>query len=232
MKKRQKLGQHFLTSQNIASSIVNFAEITDKETVLEIGTGEGVLIPLLCNKAKKVISIEADKELCDAAKSKFSNLENLVLIYGDGFKTKEKFDVLVSNLPYSKSREAIEWLIQRDFSRAVVMVQKEFSEKLLSEKEKRAITVLANHGLEIESLMSVRKNNFKPPPKIDSVVLRLKKKKPISKELIIIVNKLFSYKRKTLKSIMKKFGLESTSNKRLDDLTGEEIIKIAHQINK
>lgn len=232
MKKRQKLGQHFLTSQNIASSIVNFAEITDKETVLEIGTGEGVLIPLLCNKAKKVISIEADKELCDAAKSKFSNLENLVLIYGDGFKTKEKFDVLVSNLPYSKSREAIEWLIQRDFSRAVVMVQKEFSEKLLSEKEKRAITVLANHGLEIESLMSVRKNNFKPPPKIDSVVLRLKKKKPISKELIIIVNKLFSYKRKTLKSIMKKFGLESTSNKRLDELTGEEIIKIAHQINK
>ena len=222
----------YLTSQNIASSIVNFAEITDKETVLEIGTGRGILIPLLCERAKKVISIETDRELYDDAQSKFSNLKNLVLIYGDGFKTKEQFDVLVSNLPYSKSREAIEWLIQRDFSRAVVMVQKEFAEKLISTKEKRAITVLANHGLDIATLMSVNKNNFKPPPKIDSVVLKLKKKRIVSKTLIQTVNKLFSYKRKTLKSIMKKFGLESSSDKRLDELTGDEIITIADQINK
>ena len=88
MKKRQKLGQHFLTSKSIASSIVNFAEITDKETVLEIGTGKGILIPLLCERAKKVISIETDRELYDEAQYKFSNLKNLVLIYGDGFKAK------------------------------------------------------------------------------------------------------------------------------------------------
>ncbi len=232
MKKRQKLGQHFLTSQNIANSIVNFAEITDNETVLEIGTGKGILIPLLCERAKKVISIEADRELYDEAQSQFSNLKNLILIHGDGFKTKEQFDVLVSNLPYSKSREAIEWLAQREFSRAIVMVQKEFAQKLISTKAKRAITVLANHGLDISTLMSVGKNNFKPPPKVDSVVLMLKKKRTISKSLILTINRMFSYKRKTLKSIMKKFGIENSSDKRLDDLTGDEIIKIANQINK
>ena len=70
------------------------------------------------------------------------------------------------------------------------MVQKEFAEKLISIKEKRAITVLANHGLDITTLMSVSKNNFSPPPKIDSVVLRLKKKRVVSKTLIQTVNKI------------------------------------------
>lgn len=232
MKKRQRLGQHFLISQNIAKSIIEYAKITRDETVLEIGTGEGVLIPFLCQQAKKVISIEADKELYEMAKARFSNFENLELVHGDGFTARVQFDVLVSNLPYSKSREAIEWLIQKKFSRAIVMVQKEFAQKLIIPKEKRAITVLANYGLEIEKLISVGKNNFRPPPKVDSLVIRLTKKNPVSKKQITALNKLFSYKRKTIKSILGKFGIENSSEKRLDELTGDEIIQIADKITK
>ena len=230
MIKRTRLGQHFLTSHSIAEKIVNAAKITKTETVLEIGTGKGILINQLCKNAKKVISIDADKKLYEDAKKQFNNLPNLVLQHGNGFKTGEKFDVFVSNLPYSKSRDAIEWLIQQKFDRAIMMVQKEFAEKILSENEKRAITILSQYCLDVEKVLHVGKNNFHPPPKVDSIVLSLKHKRNLSLDVIHNVNRLFSYRRKTLQNILKQFDIDSNSKQRLDELDGDEIIKIAQQI--
>jgi len=231
MKKRQRLGQHFLVSQSVAKSIVSAANITKKDTVFEIGTGKGILLPLLCNRAKKVISIESDKELYHTAEEKFSDLPNLTLKHGDGFKTGDNFSVFVSNLPYSKSRKAIEWLIQKKFSRAIIMVQKEFAEKLFQKgKDRRAISVLVNYAADIEKIMDVKKTNFVPSPKVDSTVLKLTSKKKVSKDLIKAVNKLFSYRRKTLQNVLKQVGKHIESNKRIDELPGDEIIKIAKQI--
>ena len=204
MIKRQRLGQHFLHSQSVAKKIVEAAGITKKDSVLEIGTGKGILVPLLCEKAGKVISIESDSLLYDIAKEKFSDISNLTLVHGDGFESDVKFTIFVSNLPYSKSREAMEWLVQKKFRLAVVMVQKEFAEKI-AEKNSKAVSVLVNHAADIESIINVNKNNFSPPPKVDSVVLRLTQKNTIPKELIQVVNKLFSYKRKKLQNIAKQF---------------------------
>ena len=231
MKKRQRLGQHFLTSGTVAKSIVLAAQITKNDTVLEIGTGHGILVPLLCKKAKKVISIEADKELFEASLIKFAKIPNLTLKHGDGFKTEDNFSVFVSNLPYSKSRKAIEWLIQKKFSRAMVMVQKEFAEKLFHKgKDRRAISVLVNYAADIEKIMDVKKTNFVPSPKVDSTVLKFTSKKKVSKDLIKAVNKLFSYRRKTIQNILKQVGKHIESNKRIDELSGDEIIKIAKQV--
>lgn len=234
MNRRQSLGQHFLISEPIAKSIVDFADITEKDTVLEIGTGKGILLPFLCRMAKKVISVETDSELYSEALRKFSNFSNLELIHGDAFKADLEFTVLVSNLPYSESRKAIEWLIQKKYSHAVIMVQKEFAEKLMASdgKNRKAVTILADHCAKIEPLVDVKKSNFSPPPKVDSIVLRLTKTHQISKDLIQTVNRIFSYRRKTIHNIGKEFGISIDSNKRLDDLTNSEIIKLAKQINK
>ena len=233
MKKRQRLGQHFLISQTVAKKIVEAARITKKDVVLEIGTGKGILLAPLCQNAHKVISIEADSALNQENIDKFSKTPNLELIHGDGFKSDEKFSIFVSNLPYSKSRKAIEWLIQKKYSHAVVMVQKEFYEKLTAKgKNRKAISILANYSNKIEKISNVNKNNFTPPPRVDSVVLKLTRKKTLSKELIQTVNKLFSYKRKNLQNILKQFGKKIESDKRLEDLTSEEIINIAKQILK
>ena len=230
--KRQRLGQHFLLSQNIAKFIAESAQITKNDTVLEVGTGKGILIPYLCEKAKSVVSIEADDGLYSSAILKFSQITNLELMFGDGF-TDIGFTVFVSNLPYSESKRAIEWLAQRKFSRAVIMVQKEFAEKLVSmgKKEMRAISVIANHAFDIEKIMSVSKNNFEPPPKVDSVVLRLKQKRVVSAKLIESIEKMFSYRRKTIGNIAKNFGKTIQSDKRLEEISGDEIIKIAKQIS-
>ena len=230
MNKRKNLGQHFLKSKTIAKSIVSNAKITKSDVILEIGTGYGILIPYLCKNAKQVFSIETDQNLHISAKSNFHDYSNLVLEYGDGFNSDHNFSIFVSNLPYSKSRFAIEWLLQKNFSRAVIMVQKEFAEKLTSNEEHKAVSVLANYGFRIKCLMNVKKSNFFPIPKVDSVVILLEQKKKISKVLICTVNKIFSYRRKTLQNILKQFGLNSTSKKRLDELSGDEIIKIAQKI--
>jgi len=233
MRKRQRLGQHFLTSSLVAKKIVEAAEITKKDTVLEIGTGKGILLPLLCQKANNVISIETDSTLYKEVNDKFAEIPNLVLIHGDGFKTDEKFSIFVSNLPYSKSRKAMEWLVQKKYSTAVVMVQKEFYEKLSAKgKNRKAVSILVNYSIEIEKISNVNKNNFTPSPKVDSVVLKFSSKKTLSKELIHTVNKLFSYKRKSLQNILKQFGKKIDSNKRLEEISSEEIIEIAKQILK
>jgi 16S rRNA (adenine1518-N6/adenine1519-N6)-dimethyltransferase len=65
---------------------------------------------------------------------------------------------------------------------------------------------------------------------VDSAVILLEKKRLVSKELILTVNRIFSYRRKTLQNVLKQFGLMSTSKKRLDELSGDEIIKIAQKI--
>jgi 16S rRNA (adenine1518-N6/adenine1519-N6)-dimethyltransferase len=232
MKRRQRLGQHFLKSQNIAEKIVQSTQITSKDVVLEIGTGQGILTPLLCERAKSVISVEADESLYSEAILKFSKIPNLELMYGDGFGIESDFSVFVSNLPYSESKRAIEWLAQKKFRLAVIMVQKEFADKLVARgKEMRAISVAANHSFEIEKILKVGKGNFSPPPKVDSVVLKLTPKKQISKELIDSIEKLFSQRRKTITNIAKSFGKTIQSDKRLEQLSPDEIITIAKQIS-
>lgn len=230
--KRQRLGQHFLKSAHIAKFIADSAQITKNDTVLEVGTGKGVLLPALCQKAKSVVSVESDEQLYSNAILRFSHIQNLELMYGDGFNTDTDFTVFISNLPYSQSRNALEWLAQKKFSRAIIMVQKEFADKIgsIQKRETRAISVIANYAFEIEKLMTINKSNFEPPPKVDSVILRLKQKRKIAPDLIVSVNKLFSYRRKTIGSITKKFGKTIRSDKRLEEISGDEIIKLAKQI--
>ena len=231
MIKRKLLGQHFLNSKSIAEFIVKEARISKTDVVFEIGTGLGILTPLLCKNAQKVISVDADRNLIKKAKSELTQFDNLVLKWGDGFKQKDEFSIFVSNLPYSKSKDAIEWLAQNSFSHGVIMVQKEFAEKLVAtSKNRRSVSIIATYTLDIKKISDVDKNNFSPPPKIDSVILQISKKTIMDKKLISTLNDIFSYRRKTVKNILKQFNKQSTIEKRVDDLSGDEIVNLAKQI--
>jgi len=231
MNRQKKLGQNFLKSKLIARFIVDSAKISKNNLVLEIGTGRGILIPYLVTTGAKIVSIENDKKLFHEMEEKFGNLDNLNLKFGDGFKINQNFSILVSNLPYSQSRTAVEWLLQKKFTRAIVMLQKDFVQKLVeSGKNRRAISILTDYGFNIEILKHVKKHNFSPIPKIDSVIIQITQKQQLKKELILNVNKLFSYRRKTVQNISKQFGKNNKSKKRLEELTTNEIIKLAKDI--
>ena len=232
MIKRRRLGQHFLTSASIAESIVSEAKITKNDTVFEVGTGRGILTPLLCQRAARVISVDLDEQLIRDARSRFSDVDNLVLKSGDGLKSKDTFSIFVSNLPYSRSKDAIEWLAQTPFSHGIIMVQKEFAEKLLasSSKQRKAVSIIAASAFEMTISSQVGRNNFSPRPKIDSVVLKITQKSRLSRELVQTINRIFSYRRKTVKNILKQFDKESDVDKRIDDLTVREIVDLAGKI--
>jgi|TARA_B110000014_G_C19870431_1_gene450667 16S rRNA (adenine1518-N6/adenine1519-N6)-dimethyltransferase len=230
---RKKLGQNFLNSKTIAKFIVDCAKITNNDIVYEIGIGKGILTPFLCQNSKIVISVEKDYRLYEESKSKFSTVKNLKIIHGDGFKQNDKFDIFVSNLPYSESKKAIHWMLMKKFSYGIIMVQYDFAKKLLAEHhERKAISVLAQSGFKMKILKTIGKENFTPKPKIDSSIMSFTRKSTIPKELIQSVNLLFSFRRKKLQNIGKKLGLEIESNERLENMSNDEIIKFAKKIRK
>ncbi|HKZ62517.1 MAG TPA: rRNA adenine N-6-methyltransferase family protein, partial [Nitrososphaera sp.] len=103
-------GQHMLADRRVLGRILDAAGIGKGETVLEAGTGHGILTAELCRVAKSVVSYEVDKNLNQRARAQLQ-FQNLKLVNADLFKTANlAFDVFASNLPYSRSRDAYEWL--------------------------------------------------------------------------------------------------------------------------
>ena len=230
---QKKLGQNFLNSKSIAKFIVDSATISKNNIVYEIGIGKGILTPYLCEQSKNVISVEKDLNLYEESKVKFSKIKNLKIIHGDGFKQNEKFDIFVSNLPYSESKKAIQWMLMEKFQHGIVMVQYDFAKKLLAhDNDRKAISVLAQSGFEMKILKTVGKENFTPKPKINSSIMSFTRKHTFSKELIQSVNLMFSFRRKKLQNIGKKLGLEIKSDQRLEEMSNNEIIKFAKKIKR
>jgi len=230
---RKKLGQNFLNSKSIAKFIVDSANISKNDIVYEIGIGKGILTPFLCQNSKKVISAEKDYQLYEESRVNFAREKNLKIIHGDGFKQNEKFNIFVSNLPYSESKKAIHWMLMNRFSHGVVMLQNDFAKKLLSKNHQRkAISVLAQSGFEMKILKTIGRENFTPKPKIDSSIMSFYRKSTLSKELIQSVNLIFSFRRKKLQNIGKQLGLEIKSDQRLEKMNNDEIIKFAKKISR
>ena len=204
--------------------------LNEKEVVCEAGTGSGVLTRELCKRAGHVVSYEIDKQLFNQAQSIQS--ANLKLINRDLFSEQGlELDVFVSNLPYSKSRDAFEWLATTKFNRAVVMVQKEFAEKLLAkpgEKNYRAITAIASICFACEPLFDVPANAFEPPPKVKSTVLEIRQIRKMTRQQIRNVNLLFSKRNRKASTVSAKMGLKADfGDRRICHLKPEEIMRIA-----
>ncbi len=232
MNKRKRLGQHMLADRGVLVKIVEHAGIGRKEVVFEIGTGSGILTAELCKKAARVISCEVDPELAAEAAKKLA-FANLTLIRGDGFRTCYDFDLFVSNLPYSRSRRTVEWLAERSFDRAIVLVQSEFADKLLAEagsRNYRAVSALARYCFGIERLMSVGRHCFVPRPRVDSVLLRLRKARSLGQDTVKALKILFSFRGKKLGAAMRKIGLDIDSEKRVETLSPDEAVGLAEEI--
>ena len=234
--KRQRLGQHMLVNGKVLAKIIDAAAISKSETVCEAGTGLGILTAELCKRAKHVVSFEIDNELLEKARKEL-RFDNLALARDDLFKSGDlAFDVFVSNLPYSRSRDAIEWLATQKFDRAVVMVQQEFADKITAapgDSDYRAISALANYCFKITSVTSADRKSFSPQPKVDSVVLRLGPVHRVTRDTISKLNILFSRRNKKARSVAEKAGVTEidVGEKRIDQLPGATLVRIAGKIN-
>lgn len=219
MKRQRLYGQHFLISKAIASRIVDAAGIRDGDTVLELGTGRGILTPYICRQAGHVISVESDDMLYRQAADHI-RYDNLMLLHGDGFDVDIQFDVFVSNLPYSQSRKAVEWLASTPFRCGVVMVQEEFAEKVFQMgPDRRAISIVWQEAFDAGVPFRIRRRNFDPPPAVDSQVIPFTKRRTVSYDIIRNIHTIFSRRRKLLHTIR--------GSRRLDDMDSSEVMEVA-----
>jgi 16S rRNA (adenine1518-N6/adenine1519-N6)-dimethyltransferase len=229
-----------LVDRRILAKIISAAYIGKDEIVLEAGTGQGILTAELCKYAKQVISYEIDIKLYRKVQEQLlSQFKNLELVNADLFKTKDPhfFDVFISNLPYSRSREAIEWLSTQEFDRAILMVQEEFADKLAARpgsKNYRAISALAAHCFAIEKLFKVRRESFEPQPKVESSIIRIIPINAITREGIRNINLLFSRRNKKASSVAAEIGIIIDANygsKKIDELEPRHLVQIAELIS-
>lgn len=185
LRANKKLGQNFLINEEIITNIVEKAEITKEDVVIEIGPGLGSLTKELLENAKKVIAIELDCNMIDILKSRFGIFDNFEVIYADVLKVDlqeliKDYDSVkvVANLPYYITTPIIMKLLEDKLKikSITVMVQKEVGERICSsyeDKEYGAITVSVQYYSEPQIIIDVPKDNFIPAPEVDSCVIKL-----------------------------------------------------------
>lgn len=209
--KRRRLGQHYLVDGQTIRNLIDLARIKPTEKVLEIGTGKGALTRHLAVVCGTLEAYEVDEENY-LATSKSVKAENVVVHLGDVFRQRPRFDVLVSSLPYSESATFVEWLAVAVFDRAVVVLQRDFVDKLLTppgSRDYRAVSAIAQISCEIHQLARVRRDAFSPPPRVDSVVASFTPRFRMTEEEISNVKRLFSLRRRQIDSALAEVGIEN-----------------------
>ena len=242
VKLKKKYGQNFLIDENIANKIVDLINFK-KLKILEIGPGDGRLTNKIISKnPKKLELIEIDKDLTKILKEKFKNNKLINVINKNILKHEinDNYDLVISNLPYNISSQVLVKLSIMDNApnEMILMFQKEFAAKLL-ENRLNSINSIVKCFFKIQLKFHVSKNCYRPIPKIDSSVLKFEKlnkcllKKNEIDNFIKFKRYLFSYKRKSLKNLLKKYEINSNINLdiRAESLELKMLIKIFKEIN-
>lgn len=174
----QKFGQHFLSSQAVLDRIAGLVCGTLKPRVLEIGPGRGALTEKLIGCASHVTAVEIDPELIAYLRSRFAGAANLELIHADALEidfTRHRPDVVAGNLPYYVATPLIERAVRLALP-SVFLIQKEVAQRLAAHPGTRDygfLTVRTKLFATSELMFTVPPGAFKPPPKVDSAVVRL-----------------------------------------------------------
>ncbi|MGL5655722.1 MAG: 16S rRNA (adenine(1518)-N(6)/adenine(1519)-N(6))-dimethyltransferase RsmA [Fusobacteriaceae bacterium] len=256
-KHKKKFGQNFLTHQNeVLEKIMEVSKVTEENTVIEIGPGEGALTELLLEKGKKLFCFEIDTDLEKILDKKFSSNPKFNLKMGDVLEADlkeilndEKNVKVVANIPYYITSPIINKLIEnRDkISEIYIMVQKEVAERICSKagKERSVLTLAVEYFGEAEYLFTIPKEFFTPIPKVDSAFMSIKLyngkyENQIDENVFFkYVKAAFSNKRKNILNNLSTLGyskdevreivkeLGISDNERAENITIEKYIELA-----
>ena len=187
---KKQLGQNFLVNPAVLEIILEAGELTDTDTVIEIGAGLGCLTDILVRRAKRVIAVEVDELLYKALAAQFATdsrvqllnadilkLEFDSLLYNDTKPTSTTFKV-IANLPYSITTPILWKLLDhhKQIHSCVLMMQKEVAERIVAEpggKDYGALTIGVAYRTDATLIATLSPENFYPAPKVDSALLKL-----------------------------------------------------------
>lgn len=208
-------GQHFLKNPLVVNSIVEKSALKPTDVVLEIGPGTGNMTVKLLEAAKKVVAVEVAPRMVAEVQKRVAETDkakHLQIIYGDILKTDlPYFDVCVANVPYNISSAIVfKLLVHRPlFRAAIVMFQEEFALRLSAKPGDELycrLSVNTQLLARVDQLMKVGRNNFRPPPKVESRVVRIEPRNPPPPVNFLewdgLVRLAFNRKNKTLRAAL------------------------------
>lgn len=217
---KKQLGQNFLVDAKILDEIVGAAQVAPEDGVLEIGPGAGVVTQILAQRAKSVVAVEKDKSLKPILDDTMASHPNTHIVFEDILTVdlsalwSEYFQDcarvhIVANLPYYITTPILFHVLESgvDWTRIVIMVQKEVADRLVAppgKKQYGALTVTVSYYASVQLVTVVPPASFVPPPSVDSTVICLTRhlSPPVDvcnpKLFFRIVKAAFSTRRKTL----------------------------------
>lgn len=250
---KKHLGQHFLTDENIAFKIANTLDGTGYKQVMEIGPGMGVLTKYLLNKKFEISVVEIDRESVDYLKVHYPDLSDRIY-HLDFLKAdipklfNQNQTAIIGNFPYNISSQIVFKTIE---NRALIpefsgMFQKEVAQRITSKPGNKVygiLSVLTQAYYDASYLFTVPPHVFQPPPKVDSGVLRLTRKKNtdlgVDDALFFkVVKTAFNQRRKTLRNSLKSFDLSDKLKedvifaRRPEQLSVQEFINLTKSLEK
>ncbi|MDO5969228.1 16S rRNA (adenine(1518)-N(6)/adenine(1519)-N(6))-dimethyltransferase RsmA [Flavivirga aquimarina] len=253
VKAKKYLGQHFLNDESVAQKIADTLTLKEYKNVLEIGPGMGVLTKYLLKKEIATYVIEIDTESVAYLQANYLNLapriiEEDFLKYDLNNVFNQEAFAIIGNFPYNISTQIVfKTLEMRDqIPEFSGMFQKEVAQRICSKEGSKVygiLSVLTQAYYDAEYLFTVPPNVFNPPPKVESGVLRLIRKKdytlPCDDALFFkVVKAAFQQRRKTLRNSLKTYNLSDNLKanvifgKRPEQLSVQEFIELTQLIEK
>ena len=220
---QKRYGQNFLVDSNILEKIIEAAQITKEDLVLEIGPGIGTMTQYLAESAGKVIAIEIDRHLIPILEETLKEYKNVTIMNEDVLKVDIKKIVeeknngnpikVVANLPYYITTPIVMGLFESGvpLQDITIMVQKEVAERMQvgpGSKDYGALSLAVQYYARPEVLLQVPGTCFMPRPAVGSAVIRLKRyeKPPVTaqdeKKMFAVIRAAFGQRRKTLSNAL------------------------------
>jgi 16S rRNA (adenine1518-N6/adenine1519-N6)-dimethyltransferase len=221
---KKSLGQHLLIAPPTLEKIVSILAPTKNDTILEIGPGTGNLTKVLAKYAKKIVTVEKDREMIENLKINFASFDNIEFIHADflEFDLEKTFENLggkilfAGNIPYNISTPILFKLKEHKllFKKGIITVQKEVAARLIAKpniKDYGILSILMQSELKIEKCFDISPKSFFPPPKVKSSVVMINVADPPpyhieNKELFTtIVKTAFNRRRKMVRNNLKTY---------------------------
>lgn len=240
---KKSLGQNFLTDINVLHNIVDAAEISEEDDVIEVGPGIGALTEQLAKRAHQVMAFEIDERLIPVLKETLAPYDNITVVQQDILKTNLEQQIeahfdghhqlkLVANLPYYITTPIIMHLLESGihFDAIVVMMQKEVAQRLTAEpgtKDYGSLSIAIQYYTDAKIAFIVPKTVFVPQPKIDSAVVRLTPQKPVKQPqdeqaFMQLVKGSFAHRRKSLwNNLLGIYGKDPATKERLEKVLAQ-----------
>ena len=257
----KKLGQNFLIDENVVHQIVAADELSEADTVLEVGPGIGTLTQGLAESKARVVAVELDTRLLPVLATTLNGYDNVRVVHGDILKVNIMEEVgapsfkVCANLPYYITTPIIFALLEKrlPMERLVAMVQKEVAERMAAQpggKEYGALSVAIQYYTEPKIAFIVPPTSFIPAPAVDSAVIVCKRREKPPVEVcdeglfFRVVKAAFSLRRKMLSNSLKNMGIKSEQvakwlelagvdgKRRAETLSLEDFAKLTNSFNE